>query len=317
MQKEEIKSYGMVIASMLIFGTIGIFRRYIPLSSGFLACARGIIGGTCLCFWMKIRGLKIQHKIGWKNTVLLAVIGAMIGVNWILLFEAYNYTTVATATLCYYMQPTIVLLLSPLIFKEKLTKKKMICALLALVGMFFVSGMMEGNGIHSSDAKGILFGLMAAVLYACVIIMNKLVKVKDAYERTIIQLFFAAIVMIPYLILSLRKGQSFFRYEENQISVSSLIKGVPAFTAIHNFLTFFGIAILMLLIVGVVHTGLAYALYFGGMSGLKSQSIAVLSYIDPVFALILSVCVLHEGMSIYGMIGAGLVLGSAIFSEFS
>lgn len=294
MNKEEFKSYIIVISSMLIFGTIGIFRRYIPMTSGLLACARGIIGGTCLCLWLKLRGQKIRHGIGSKKTLQLVFIGALIGINWILLFEAYNYTTVATATLCYYMQPTIVLLLSPLIFHEKLTIKKLICAGLGILGMFFVSGMMEGNGVHIADARGIIMGLMAAVLYASVIIMNKIVQIDDVYERTVIQLYSAALVMIPYLIYSVKSGNSLMLSTGNHA---------------------YGMAILMLIIVGIIHTGLAYALYFGGMGGLKSQSIAVLSYIDPVFALILSAAFLHENMTIFGMIGAVLIIGSALVSE--
>ncbi len=288
MSSNSSKSYVMIISSMLIFGTIGIFRRYIPISSGLLAFSRGLLGGMFLLLFVLARGRKLGH-IERKKLLLLAVTGAMMGMNWICLFEAYNYTAVSTATMCYYMQPTIVILLSPLVFREKITLKKLLCAIAAVVGMVFVSGMMEGEGVQSQDVKGILYGLAAAALYASVVIMNKKVQVDDDYEKTIIQLISAAVILIPYLLLT-----------ENWSDISLNTS-----------------AIVMVIIVGIVHTAVAYALYFGSMRGLKAQSVAVLSYIDPVFALLLSAIVLGEKLSAFGIFGAVLVIGSAVLSEIS
>ena len=133
-------------------------------------------------------------RLGGKKLLWLTVTGAIIGLNWMLLFEAYRYTTVATATMCYYMQPTIVILLSPAFFKEKLTAKKLICAAAAVVGMLFVSGMAEEAQLGAQDIKGILCGLGAAALYAAVIILNKKVQVDDSYQKTMVQLAGAALV---------------------------------------------------------------------------------------------------------------------------
>lgn len=287
MSNLKTKSYLMFISSMLIYGTIGIFRRYIPVSSALLAFIRGLMGSVVLFIFVKANGRKVRHGIGIRNVLLLALSGAAMGFNWILLFEAYNYTTVATATLCYYMEPTIVILISPLIFKEKLTAKKLICAVVSLVGMIFVSGILNGQEIQVQDIKGICFGLGAAVLYSTVVVLNKIVQVEDAYEKTIIQLLSAAIVLIPYLL---------FTEDFAAIQLSA-------------------IAIVMIIVVGIIHTGIAYALYFGSMKELSSQSIAVLSYIDPVSALILSAIILHEGLSLFGIIGAVLIIGAALFSE--
>ena len=287
MSSEKNLSYIKLIGSMLIFGTIGIFRRYIPLPSATLAFARGILGAAFLLCFLKLKGKSIRNGTSRKTVFMLALTGVMIGINWILLFEAYNYTTVATATLCYYMQPTIVILLSPLVFREKLTAKKLICAALAIVGMVFVSGIADDGGAGISDPKGILVGLGAAAFYSAVVIMNKRFPVDDAYEKTVIQLSSAAIVLIPYLLLT------------GGFAVSGLN----------------AVAIIMILVVGIVHTGFAYALYFGSMNALPAQSIAVLSYIDPVSALILSALILHESMTVWGIIGAVLIIGSALISE--
>lgn len=284
-------SYILIISSMLIFGTIGIFRRFIPLSSGMLAFVRGVIGSLFLLIFIKIKGIKIGQGIDKRSLLLTILSGGFIGINWILLFEAFNYTTVATATLCYYMQPTIVIFLSPIILKEKLNGKKIICALVSIVGMLFVAGIIEVAKISVADLKGVFLGLGAAAFYAAVIMLNKLINIDNAYEKTIIQLSSAAVILIPYLLLT-------------EDFVSTFQGG-----EIKSFV------IVMILIVGIVHTGIAYAMYFGSMNNLKAQSIAIMSYIDPVFALILSAIVLHEKMTIFGIIGAVMILGSAAICE--
>ena len=286
-EKNDRRSVWMIITSMLIFGSIGVFRRYLPLSSAFLAFSRGILGGLVLLIFMKIRGRRDEEKLPVRTVGWLVLSGALIGINWMLLFEAYNYTTVAVATLCYYMQPTIVVLLSPLIFREKLTVRKSICAAAAIAGMVFVSGVAGGGGIQAVNVRGILLGLGAAVFYAAVVIMNKRISGIDAYRKTTIQLLSAGIVMLPYLLLT---GETAGR----DFSMRT---------------------VLLLLIVGIVHTGIAYVLYFGSMDGLKVQSIALFSYIDPVSALLFSALFLREPLSTGGIIGAVMIIGSAIISE--
>ena len=294
----------MLASSMLIFGTIGLFRRYIPLSSGLLAFSRGILGAVFLGLFLIIRRLFEQRcKTGNDGDIqesrtpacelplrilfLLILSGALIGVNWILLFEAYNYTTVATATLCYYMQPTIVILLSPLFFDERLTAKKLVCAFLAVLGMFLVSGA-AGEGIPQGDAfRGILCGLGAAILYASVVIMNKCIRNIDSYLKTILQLASASVCLLPYL----------------------AVTGQLSYVKLDSF------SLLMLLVVGIVHTGIAYTLYFGSTDGLRAQTIALFSYIDPVSALFISVLFLHEPMGAAGLAGAVLILGAAFAAE--
>ncbi len=281
------RSVLMIVSAMLIFGTIGIFRRYIPLSSGFLAFARGILGGVFLLLYIAVK--KKDHRTGLRprDFIWLVISGAMIGFNWMLLFEAYNYTTVAVATLCYYMQPTIVMLLSPLIFKERLTGKKLICVVTAIIGMVFVSGVIGGSGGQPGNMKGVLLGLGAAAFYSGVVITNNKIAGVDAFQKAAIQLMSAGIVMVPYLFLT--HG---FRVEN-----------------------FSPEAAVLLLIVGLVHTGIAYVLYFGSMDGLRVQSVALLSYIDPVFAFLLSVLLLREPLSVIGAVGAVMIIGSAIISE--
>lgn len=276
---------GKLTLSMIIFGTIGIFRRLIPLSSGLVAMSRGLIGVLFLLLVMRLRGDGMDRAAVRRKLPLLCLSGAAIGVNWILLFEAYNYTSVATATLCYYLAPMFVILASPLVLREKLTLRKLACVSAALLGMVFVSGVLEASG--GAGLKGVLLGLGAAVLYASVVLMNKQLGDVPAYDRTVVQLGSSAAVLLPYVLLV------------EEVSIEAFTPGVIA----------------LLLVVGIVHTGIAYALYFGSLMQLKAQTAAILSYIDPVVAVLLSALVLREHMSLLSGLGAVLVLGAAVVSE--
>ncbi len=277
-----------LILAMTIFGTIGIFVKYIPLPSSVIACVRGFVGVAFLLLATLIKKSKISFKDIKKNLLLLVISGAFIGINWILLFEAYRYTTVATATLCYYMAPIFVTIASPFILKEKLTVKKVFCILTALLGMVFVSGIV-GTGSLQINVPGILCGIGAAFFYACVILLNKHIKDISSYDMTMTQLFTASVVILPYTLLTA------------DVSFSELDMR----------------ALICLLVVGVIHTGFAYMIYFSSISTLKAQTVAIFSYIDPVIAIILSALLLKEKMGIYGIVGAILILGSTLLSEIN
>ena len=281
------RSLCMLITAMLIYGTIGVLRRYIPLPSPLLVFLRGILGGMFLMVFAKVMKKNAGAKLPRNLFLRLVFTGALIGVNWMLLFEAYNHTTVAVAVLCYYMEPTIVMLLSPMIFKERLTLKKSLCAAAAVIGMVFVSGVLGDSGEKNGDITGVLLALSAACLYSAVVIMNKKTSGIDVYQRVTIQLFSAGIIMLPYLLLTNGSGS----------------------------VEFSASAVILILILGIVHTGIAYALYFGSMEGLRVQTIAIFSYIDPVSALLFSALFLKEPLSMSGVIGAVMIIGSALISE--
>lgn len=274
-----------LLGAMGIFGTIGIFTYYIPLPSAAIACLRGVLGVTFLLLLMLIMGRKPDTKAIGKKLLLLCVSGAAIGFNWLLLFEGYRYS-VPTATVCYYMAPLFMILASPLV-GEKLTAKKLLCVAVALVGMVFVSGILSGMQTQGQLLYAVLFGLGAAVLYASVILMNRKLNIVPAYDRTVVQLSAAALVLVPYVLLT--DGFDF---------------------ALLNTLGW-----IFLVILGIVHTGFAYALYFGAMGKLKTQTVAILSYLDPVLAIILSALILKQSMDAWQIVGTILVLGSALYSE--
>ncbi len=278
----------MLIGSMTIFGTIGIFVRYVPFPSGLIAFVRGAVGVLFLTALCALSRKKISFTAIKKEFLLLALSGTAIGFNWIFLFEAYRYTSVATATLCYYLAPVLVIAVSPIFLKERLTLKKLVCVTVALFGMVFVSGLHKVGVSGMSEMKGILFGALAAALYASVMIMNKKLVQVSAYDRTIVQLAVAAAVVLPYSLLA------------EDLSV----------------LSFEWTSVLLLLVVGVIHTGVAYAMYFASLERLNAQTVAIFSYIDPIVAIVLSSVIFpEERMDILGAVGAVMILFSVCFAE--
>lgn len=286
MSASQRKSKLSLIAAMVIFGTIGIIRRRINLPSSLIALVRAMVGTVFLLGIILFRRQKPNWAAICKNAPALILSGAALGFNWVLLFESYRYTSVATATLCYYMAPILVILVSPLL-KEKLTGGKLLCVAAALVGTVLVSGVWDTGGI--TGGTGIAFGLGAAALYAAVMLLNKTISLTSAYDKTIVQLAVAGLVLLPYTFLT---------------------EDVSGGLATAGSAMFFWLAV-----AGIVHTGAAYALYFGSIRALPAQTAALYSYIDPIVAIVLSAAVLGEPMTVSAAVGAALILGAAVVSD--
>lgn len=272
-------------AAMLLFGSIGLLVRKIDLSSGLLALARGTIG-TVFLLAVSNMGNRSRKNRSRKNRLLLFFSGVAVGMNWIFLFEAYRYTTIAVATLCYYLAPVFVILASPFFLKEKLTPGKVCCAAAAMTGMLLAADIWNGMG-GENNLKGVVFGVAAALLYASVVMMNKHLDRVEPMYMTTSQLGTAAVVLVPYVLL----------------------------TEDMSALSFDGAAVLWLLVVGIVNTGIAYWLYFSSLSELSGQTAALFSYIDPVTAILLSALLLGERMTGMQAAGAALILGAALAGE--
>lgn len=275
------------IISMLIYGSLGLFVTRLSIPTSQIVFVRAVLGCLALFLVLLTTG-KIKNHISFGNFILLLFIGALIGVNWLLLFDAYRYTYVSTATLIYYTQPIFLIILSCLFLREELTKRKVIGMLLAIIGMLLVNGVQVGG----SDPKhGFILSISSAIIYAFVVFLNKAcksLKKVDGLVLTDVQLFGAALVMGFYTFTNGYNG------ELTHLDKQSII---------------------VLLILGIVHSALAYYLYFTSMKHIDSQSVAVLGYIDPVSAVLFSFFFLNEKLSILQWIGAALVLGGALYSQ--
>lgn len=271
------------ILAMTIFGTIGLVVRKLSLSSEVIAFYRGGIGTIFLLFvlFLKKESFSIENLI--KNRLSLLISGIALGINWVLLFQSYKYTTISNATLSYYLAPIFIIIISCIMLKEKITKFNILSIFLALFGMLLIVGIDIDSSID--NYIGIGYGVIAAIFYAIVVISNKFLKDISNMEITITQLFISVLVMSLTIFL-----------EGKNIYVNSY-------------------EIVYVLIIGIIHTGIAYLLYFSSLSQLKGQSIAILSYIDPVIALIISAIFLGENLSILQFFGGVLILSSSLINE--
>lgn len=277
----------MFILSMAIFGTIGLFARYIPLPSAEIALLRGVIGSVFLILVMVFNKQRISIPAVRSNLLLLLVSGGVLGFNWVLLFQAYRYTTLSNAVLSYYFAPVFVMILSPFILKENLSVKKLFCIACAMSGMALIMGSggeVQGRYNH---AAGIAFGLSAAACYAALMLLNKFICDLDGLEKTVVQLISASFVLLAYVILAGGRALPVILPE----------------------------TMIWILILGIVHTGLGFYLFFASMQRMRGQTIASLSYTDPITAMIVSGLVLRETMTALQLIGGAVLLGATFISE--
>lgn len=275
-----------MIISMVIFGTIGLFVKNIPLTSAETAFFRAALAIVFISGYLLITKQKINIKQIKSMLPVLIVSGFAVAVNWVFLFEAYRYTSIATATLSYYFAPIIVMFLSPILFKEKLKRNQIICLVISMIGLILLLDLSSIQA-GSNPLLGIFLGLLAALFYAAVIVLNKFIKGVSGMEKTLIQFMAATLILLPYVMLN----GGFHIYELNHLGFMNL------------------------LIVGMIHTGIAYCLYFSSLSQLSASTSALLSYVDPGVAVLMSCFILHEPVSLMQFAGGLLILGCTYLSE--
>lgn len=278
----------MMIASMGIFGTLGPFVRMIPVSSGELALYRAILAAVLVGAYLLLSGQRIPITRFRREIPLLLLSGVAMGINWILLFQAYHFTTVSVATLSYYFAPVIVTAASPLLFREALSKKQILCFVMSTLGLVLITGVGELSQ-STSHLVGILFGLGAAVFYAAVILLNKFIRTVAGLHRTLLQFLAAIWILIPYTAAT------------GGLTLGSLNAA----------------GWISLLIVGFFHTGVTYCMYFSALKELPGQKAAILSYIDPLVAVLVSVFLLKESITLWQVVGGCLILGFTLWNELA
>ncbi len=282
------KSRLQLIFTMLLFGTIGTLSRYINMPSSIICLGRAFFGVITILILLAVRREKPDAEAIRRNKWWLLLSSALMCCNWICQFEAYKHTTIATGTLCYYMQPVFYILAGAVVLKEKLTAKKLICVAVAFCGMILVSRVLQ-IGFHISELKGVIFGVSGGFFYAMVVLINKYMKDISPVNTTVMQLALVSLMMLPY---SAATGA----FREVGITSAGMI---------------------CLLFLGVLHTGIGYIIYFDAVNKLPTQTVGILSYIDPVEAVLLSAFFLKEPVNIYTIIGAVMILGAAAVSELT
>ena len=276
----------MMIIAMSLFGTLGVSTYFIDLPASVIVVGRGLIGASFLLILIHFSGSKLSKDDIYGNMFTLICSGVCLGLNWLFLFEAYKSIEISVATVLNYLTPAMVILISPIVFKTRLTFIKLGCALLALLGLVLVTGIIE-NGTEEINTYGIVCGLLAAVFYTGLVVFNKKLKSIGSYDRTFVQLLIAGIVIAVYCLFT--------------VDFSSLHPDA--------------MSIVLLVVIAVFQTAIAFTLYFGSLAHLDAPTAVMYGYIEPVISIALSVIILHVVMGIIGWIGAALILGSTFLSE--
>lgn len=271
------------LVALLLFGSNGIVASHILLASNEIVFFRTLIGSAFLLLLFVITKGRPQIPANKKHFFYLLLSGAAMGACWLVLFEAYVQVGVGISTLIYYCGPVIVMALSPFIFSEKLSAVKIIGMIVVLSGMFLING----NAVSESGlTKGLLYAILSAVFYAVLVISSKKASSITGLENSMYQL--AASFLTVFLFTLAKQGLHF-----GSISAS----------------------LLPILIIGIVNTGVGCYLYFSSIQKLPVGTVSICGYLEPLSAVIFSVILLGENLSLMQTLGGVLIIGGAVFAE--
>lgn len=285
-EKSISRSKAELLFTMLLFGTIGTLSRFIDMPSGVICLGRAFFGVIIIIIVITLRKQSLDWEAIRRNAGWLLLSSVFMCLNWICQFEAFKHTTIAAGTLCYYMQPVFYILAGAIVLREKLSPRKMLCVIIAFCGMILVSGVLQ-TGLKLSELKGALYGVTGGFFYAMVVLINKYMKDISPLNTTIVQLALVSVIMLPYCYVT-------GLFAEATITARGMI---------------------CLLILGFLHTGIGYIIYFDAVNRLPAQTVGILSYIDPVEAVLLSAFFLKEPVTVFTLAGAVMILGAAAYSE--
>lgn len=281
-----MSSIGFYLASMVLFGSTGAVVRVLALPAGEIALLRGLCGSICLVpFFLRNDRARFIQKIR-RNGLVLSLSGLALAGNWVLLFEAFRRTSIAIAALCYYTAPVLVAAASPFLLGEKPVAKNFVAIVITFLGLVLVSGGQAGGSGAPHAMAGAVFGFAAAACYASLILLNKFIVDMDGMETTLPQLFLATLILAIY------------------VMVAGAYQPFPPL----------GWQSGLLVVLGVVHTAAGFFMFFLGMKGLKAQTIALLSYVDPMVSVAISLLVFGETLAPLQILGAFCIGGAILFA---
>lgn len=285
MKKNNTDKTIKYLTAVILYGTIGYFLHYVNAASEFVVMCRGLIGSLFILLVMFIKKDLPDLKAIKNNLIYLIVSGVALGLNWVFLFSGYKYS-ISISSLCNYTAPIMVVVISALFLKEKINRKQMICVLCSFVGILLVSGAFETQ--ESTDMHGFVYGMLAAIGFVVLVLCNRRLKGIKPLDKTVVQLFVSFLTVLPYVLI-------------NHSIPTSLDRE----------------SILIILMLGIVHTGIAYIFYFGSIDTLPVSKVAILGYIEPVLSIITGVVFFKETLTVFGGVGALMILISALVSEMS
>ena len=270
--------------ALILYGTIGFFLHFIAYSSDFVVACRGFFGSLFIYLVLMARKEKIDFVSIRKNLLLMIISGVSLGFNWVFLFMGYRYG-MAISSLCNYMAPIAVVVISAVFYKEKISLPQVLCIITAFFGMLLLIGIFGNN--ENIDMRCVIYGTLAAVGFVILVLCNRKLEGIRPLEKTLVQLFVSMLVVFPYVVFN---------------------GSLPG--------EFDALSVILVLVLGILHTGVAYICYFSSIDVLPSQTIAVLGYLEPVLNVLIGALVFSEKIGISSMAGAVLILAASLANAY-
>lgn len=268
---------------MIIWGSLGVFTRSIPLSALSLAFLRALIALPVLFTIMKI---KKAEPVKLRQLIPYIISGILLGLGWLTLFYGYKHTSISSAVIIYNMCPVYVTILAPLVLKEAISKFQTAVIFASFYGLFLIVGnnLSEGYG-----TMGLALSAVSGMLYAAIVMINRSIKIRvENHTATFVQILAAMLTLLPFVLI------------DGNID-----------TVVHLDL----LAAVYTVLLGILHTGVAYTLFFSVYAHMKSVEIVTYSYLEPLFGILFSVIFIGEKLTPPQIIGGLLILGSTYLGE--
>ena len=274
-----------VIAAGTLWGFMGFFRRTLDtmgLSASNCIAVRCIVAAILFAITMLIadrKAFKIKLRDAWCfvgcGIVSLLVFG-------LCYFKAMDYMSLSNAAILLYTAPCFVIIISAVLFKEKITPKKIAAMLMAFAGCCLVSGIGTGDEI---SAIGLALGLCSGLCYALYSIFSRF-EINRGYSSFTINFYSCLLAGIGATAVG---GTDFI----------PLISLTPS-----NLL--FAVA------TGLVTCFLPYLLYTYGLIGIENGKASIMASIEPVVATLCGVFIYNEGLTVMSTVGILLVLSAIV-----
>ncbi len=272
-----------LVLVMIIWGSLGVFTKSIPLSALHLAFLRALIALPVLWGVMK---LQKADKVEWALLKPYLVSGALLGFGWLTLFYGFKHTSISSAVIIYNMCPVYVMIAAPLILKETISKLQITVIFFSLLGLILIVG---NNLLAGYGYMGMALSAVAGMLYATIILINRSITCRvDNQTATFVQIVTAMLVLLPFVVL-----------DGSILTVVHLDARAVVYT----------------ILLGIVHTGVAYTLFFSLAAHMKSVEMVAYSYLEPLFSILFSVIIVGEKLTILQIIGGIFILGSTYIGE--
>ena len=277
------KTYASYIASLLLFGSNGVWASQISLSSYQIVLLRTLLASLLLLAIFKLTKGTFSFLQNKRHFSYLIVSGLAMGASWMFLYEAYVELGVGIASLAYACGPVIIMALSPLLFKEKLKGVRVLGFITVAIGAFLISaqGLQQGGSLW-----GYFCGGMSAVMYAVMIYFNKKAVSIQGLENATLQLIFSFVIVAIFV--GFKQGFAMQIASEDWLPI---------------------------LVLSLLNSGIGCYLYFSSIGKLSGQTVAIVGYLEPLSSVIFSVALLNEPLLPIQVLGAILILGGALASE--